>query len=510
MHNMFKTPKVAFAALTVFAFGFGLSACGQSGLDNTWTGGYGDAGVLWGGVVIYYPNGDQVITTADWPAEYNRTCATISDQGGSLLFSSNGVMLYNSLGDTMQNGAGLSPSWYTTELSGPPCGLALPQATLIIPKPGSANIYYLFHGTYDNPPGALAKYLYLSTIDMSLDGGLGAVVNKNQVLLDDDSLGIGKITAVKHANGRDWWVFCHQANSSLFYRFLVTPAGVLLDGTQAIGTLRTPDFGQVCFSPDGQRFAYYSGFNEDLDLFDFDRCTGLLSNPVHVDIEDGNAIGGVAFAPNSRYLYVSSYYDVYQFDAEADDLTASMVTIAQWDSTYSPSPPFAALFDLAQMAPDGKVYISTGNSTLVLHVVNEPDSAGTACNMGQHAIALPHYIMNSLPNHPNYHLGPVDGSVCDSLGLNAGLNAALSGAEGYLRAAPNPTQGQFMLSYLANPQVGWLEVRDLTGRIVKHERIPQWSTVHEVSLHGQAAGLYQCTLRWGMQAAGTRIILLEQ
>ena len=53
---------------------------------------------------------------------------------------------------------------------------------------------------------------------------------------------------------------------------------------------------------------------------------------------------GVAFSPNGRFLYVSTDLDVYQFDTEADDIAASEVHIAQWDSTYSPFPPFAALF----------------------------------------------------------------------------------------------------------------------------------------------------------------------
>lgn len=77
----------------------------------------------------------------------------------------------------------------------------------------------------------------------------------------------------------------------------------------------------------------------------------------------------VAFSPNGRYVYVSSVFNVYQFDTEAADVAASMVHIAEWDSTYSPFPPLATLFDIAQLAPDGKIYISTGNSTDKLHVI---------------------------------------------------------------------------------------------------------------------------------------------
>ncbi|MBK6894734.1 MAG: hypothetical protein IPH00_16790 [Flavobacteriales bacterium] len=80
--------------------------------------------------------------------------------------------------------------------------------------------------------------------------------------------------------------------------------------------------------------------------------------------------------PNSRFLYVTSVLDVYQYDTEASDIAASMVHIAHWDSTYSPGPPFATVFDIAQLAPDGKIYIGTGNSTLRMHVINDPDEPG--------------------------------------------------------------------------------------------------------------------------------------
>ena len=108
----------------------------------------------------------------------------------------------------------------------------------------------------------------------------------------------------------------------------------------------------------------------------------------------------LVFSPNSRYLYVSSVEDVYQYDTEAPDIEASMVHIAEWDGFYSPGPPFATLFDIGQLAPDGKVYIATGNSSLHLHVINDPDQPGVACAFVQHQLELPTYYTNSLPNHP--------------------------------------------------------------------------------------------------------------
>ena len=500
MRNRTNTAHPARAGLLFFLLVHSHFLFSQ-GMNNLWLGGYGEQwGPPWGGVDLNFMSGSLIITTVTRTMDYKRTNANITDASGNLLFSTNGAYIANATGDTMYNGTGLNPSIYTSNY---PEGLHISQACLILTKPDAPGIYHLFHGTIDDQIGQFAQYLYLTTIDMSLDGTLGGVVSKNQALIAD-MLNVGKITAVRHANGRDWWVFCHKQNTNIFYRLLVTPDGVSGPDQQAIGIARYADIGQVCFSPDGSKFAYYWGEGEDLEIFDFDRCTGLFADPVHILIDDDNSMGGVAFSPNSRFLYVSSVEDVYQYDTEAPDITASMVHIAHWDGFYSPSPPFATLFDIAQLAPDGKIYIGTGNGTQHLHVIHDPDETGLACNIEQHGIALPKYFMNSLPNHPNYHLGPVDGSVCDSLGINVGVPEEVLrlGVQAY----PNPNAGNFTLSYPAQNVVGELEVRDLSGRLELRERIPQWSQMHRVVLH-EAAGMYQCRLTWGAHSAAVRVLI---
>ncbi len=471
------------------------------GLNNLWLGGYGEQfGEPWGGVDLEFLSGNLTISTSTRTMDYKRTSANISDNNGNLLFSSNGSYLANALGDTLLNGTGLNPSNYTSNY---PEGMHLSQAALILPKPDSPGIYYVVHGTLDDPLPFVAHSLYTTTVDMSLDDGLGGVVIKNEVLIWD-TLNVGKITAVRHANGRDWWVLCHKASTNIYYRILVAPNGLSVEGTQSIGIVRPGDNGQTCFSPDGSKYAYYWGV-DDLEIFQFDRCTGLLSDPQFISVQEAYDVGlGVAFSPNSRFLYVSTLEDVYQLDSDASDIAGSMVLIAHWDSTYSPSPPFATVFDIAQLAPDGKIYIGTGNSTDKLHVIHAPNEGSLACNIEQHGIALPRYFINSLPNHPNYHLGPIDGSVCDSLGINAGVPDAL--LEAGIKAFPNPSNGAFTLSYPAQSVVGELEVRDLSGRLVCKERIPQWSQMHRVALH-EAAGMYQCRITWGAQQATVRVIL---
>jgi hypothetical protein len=58
---------------------------------------------------------------------------------------------------------------------------------------------------------------------------------------------------------------------------------------------------------------------------------------------------------------------------------------------------------------------SSGNSVIDIHYIDNPDSGGMACNVMQHALHLPCYSARGNVNHPNYYLGRLQGSPCDTL-----------------------------------------------------------------------------------------------
>jgi PKD domain len=116
-------------------------------------------------------------------------------------------------------------------------------------------------------------------------------------------------------------------------------------------------------------------------------------------------------------LYAINASYVFQYDLQATDIAASKTLVAEWDG-YVHEISFATTFAAAQLAPDGKIYICTAFSTPFLHVIEYPDRKGIACQLRQRAIHLPNYNNYSIPNFPNYRLGPIDGSVCDTLGLD--------------------------------------------------------------------------------------------
>ena len=170
-----------------------------------------------------------------------------------------------------------------------------------------------------------------------------------------------------------------------------------------------------------------------LDLFEVDRCSGRLSNQRHIDLGGGEFLvgSGCAFSPNSRFVYLSMHRYVLQFDLWADDVAASRDTVAVYDGFADP---FATVFNMAQLAPDGKIYLSTGNGTKYMHIIHRPDLPGDSCQVEQRGIELPVYMYMGLPNFPHYRLGPQDGSPCDTLGLDNHPRAAYRWAGDTLNA----------------------------------------------------------------------------
>ncbi|HMQ90263.1 MAG TPA: hypothetical protein PKB07_21835, partial [Flavilitoribacter sp.] len=247
---------------------------------------------------------------------FNITNASISDVSGNLLFYTNGINVYNGLNEVMENGDGLNPGHLAN--SWQDYGYILDQGALILPVPGRDSLFFLLHmdrePTTSQTP-SFSENFYYSLIDM-VQNTYGKVLKKNEII-KQDIYELGKLTATRHANGRDWWVLLRKFDTNKYYRFLVTPQGILNLGIQTIGTpIPSPGVGQAVFSPDGTKFANIHlvggiGTADHLAVYDFDRCTGELSNPIQWTYADSAWAGGAAISPNSRFLYVPSFKYLY-------------------------------------------------------------------------------------------------------------------------------------------------------------------------------------------------------
>jgi PKD repeat protein len=362
---------------------------------------------------IYYEFRDMFFSQAN---------ASMCDTAGNLLFYTNGIYIANALHEPMENGTGLAAGPEGVHNQGL-YGYILTQGVMILPVPEHSSLYCILHTDKyftPNQTSLQSSNLFFSMVDMTLQSGLGEVTTKNKILLSD-ALDMGRLTATHHANGRDWWLLLRGYGANLYHRILLELGGSTVIGQQQVGQpIPSNAIGQSVFSPDGSMYACVhltgsAGNPIYVSIYDFDRCSGELSNPVQFTYADTASCGGIAISPNNRFLYVSSFRYVYQYDLHAGDIEASRITVAEWDGFFDSYPNFSTTFYLMQLAPDGKIYINSNNSTRYLHVINHPDLPGALCDVCQHCIELPSVNALSLPNFPNYRLQHLEGSPCDTL-----------------------------------------------------------------------------------------------
>lgn len=310
--------------------------------------------------------------------------ATICKANGQLELYTNGYRVYRPFGMS----AGMVITNGDSIWGGP----SSTHAGLFVPHPGEDSVYYLF--AVDQQAGRsdiVPSYGGISYNVIDLRGGsVGAVVQKNVPLYTPTT---EKIAGVRHANGCDVWVMTHafDKDSTDFRAYRVTSAG--LDTVPVISKVgfphcrgRIPTFpsfafgntiGQMKFSPDGTKLAVVIHDTLVIEVFDFDKSTGKVSNPFHYDVV-GRFPYGVEFSPDGSKLYYTTFMDceVFQLNLQA----GSHAAIAASNTlVFSKQPDQYNVCGAISRAPDGKLYIM-GGQILNLHTIHNPNALGTACN----------------------------------------------------------------------------------------------------------------------------------
>ncbi|WP_298536546.1 T9SS type B sorting domain-containing protein [uncultured Algibacter sp.] len=320
-------------------------------------------------------------------------CATISDGLGNLVFYTDGITVWNKDHDVMPNGRNLFGDPSST------------QSAIIVPKPNSDSIYYIF--TVDDHGFNLPHFgLNYSVVDTSLNDGLGEVTSKNVNLLKQCS---EKITAVLKncITGSIWVLGLASENGKLdiyntFHAFEVSDSGVNQFSVKSPFDIEIIDErGYLKLSPDGTKMACANA-TSGLFLYDFDANTGTISNQIELYLNDPAGVAyGVEFSPNNQLLYVSSSNDfldqenlqnneneenhkslLTQFNLSATNIETSAITI---DSRQ--------LFRGAlQLGPNGKIYRALSKTYTKginsLGVINNPNELGLNCNYRHNSISL--------------------------------------------------------------------------------------------------------------------------
>ncbi|MDJ1496243.1 T9SS type A sorting domain-containing protein [Cytophagaceae bacterium DM2B3-1] len=441
-------------------------------------------------------------------------------QSGALLFYTNGYRIWNRDHQPMKN----MDTTYPLD-----CPNGKTQAAVITPVPGNPGRYYVF--SLHPPLGTVIDGLYCSSgassqqacvlkycvIDMAGDQGRGEVIVSNRVLDTDLT---EKMAAVRHINGRDYWLVTHQWQSNQFRSYLVSAQGIEGAVVTAIGSQHSSEFfafelgGQLKASPNGKKIAValpsFEAFNYPLELFDFDAETGHLSNLINL----GGIISqyGLSFSPDNSKLYAQSLSPwvkkplelIVQYDLQAGDssaIIASRMSIIDGN-------PYTNIHDIAvqpyiamQLAPDGKLYgifsVSGEPDSRRMVVIANPNAKGFDCDVN--AVSFDFPVKGFWAGLPNF---------MDSYFNNLTPHNTVDGdcASSSVVVSPNPTTGEINLQMDGCNDPYQLHIYDITGRLLSQQPMPGGRD--NIRLDGLAKGLYilELVFEEGKQRKITKVV----
>ena len=167
----------------------------------------------------------------------------------------------------------------------------------------------------------------------------------------------------------------------------------------------------------------------------------------------------------------------------ASNIDSSVQLVAHWNPAYMP---FATYFWNCQLAPDGKIYIGTFNGDSIVHYIDQPDSLGINCNVVQNSFYLASRNL-TVPTYPNYQLGRLIGSPCDT------LTSVIETAEVQLQTKvfPNPATSQFTVTYdFPTNKDGVFILYDAYGKEVIRKNLYGTFTSLLIRTGGLSSGVY--------------------
>jgi len=268
--------------------------------------------------------------------------------------------------------------------------------------------------------------------------------------------------------------------------------------------------------------------------FHFDRCEGTISLSRNIYPEQVSNFSRVfwegAYSPNGNVFYVSrssyggssgNHNYLLQYDLTAPDIPASCDTLDS--TTYLPVDNGAV-----RLAPDGKIYYSQAYISASvwsypyadsmrnsinenLGVVHNPDIAGPGCDFRPFSFYLGgKRTYYGLPNNPKYNLGPLTGSLCDT--ITVGINEYFDKPSG-LRDLVYPNPATQEVTYTTNhvfKKGEVLLIKDNTGREAGIVVLPENLNSYRITTGHLEPGLYTVTRLFKNQIIeGHKLVILK-
>ena len=415
--------------------------------DNVWLFGTSSInysnyrGYAYGNSIVDFSNGEpRIYYDSLMTLDFGGTNASICDATGKLMLYTNGMQVQNGIHQVVKGAdtIGYGSYWEAYNLKDFPkqgldflSGYNTVQGALILPWPGGDDAYAVFYhlGKIVNDSFFFDSFMH-AKISMDSTYQNAFTFYKDSTILAGRFIE-GMFQACRHGNGRDWWLVNRSIDRQFIYLYLFDPRGIHLykkfNANFPFTDQSTNKLGQLYFSPDGSKMALAESRQWPFDsiyveLYEFDRVRGDLRATMNEVIKNNRLRGSLSFSPGSQYMYVSNHFELFQYDVTAQDVKSSKQKIGDYDGYVFKYNEFdiGASTELGCMAlgPDGRIYLVPESSNRFLHTIEQPDEEGLEATLVQRKYMLPTSNHVAVPNFPHYRLGPADGSMADTLGID--------------------------------------------------------------------------------------------
>ena len=354
-----------------------------------------------------------------------------------ILFTVNNGFIRDASHQVMANGNGIkvlyngssTPEWLNSSFA--------------VKKPGINEEYYIFHFIDTTRAFNTPMEIYYSIVDMSMNGGLGAVTVKNALLFK--SFGF-KGDATYHFNGKDIWVLFQKSNapripyrynySNFYVSYIITSSGIQAPVSSFLKSNMITHWGELRFSPQGDKFAVSWDWENQgvvtgkwqhessVLLSKFNNKTGKCFSDIKITSSPIRSYGSYAyqsanlcFSPDGQKLYTwldmdslntmayKYFYELTQLDVsvyDKDTIESKKHQYRSADSSmffFGKYNKFRNYYNDFQLGLDGKIYWKTGFKTIGR--INQPNIAGAGSNFTDSVFILPndtHHLFNHFPN----------------------------------------------------------------------------------------------------------------
>lgn len=297
----------------------------------------------------------------------------VTNQSGTFLFSSDGQTIWDKTNGVMSNGSGLNGASSAT------------QAVVSFPMNQEQTRYGVVSNSAMAEDGYGPGELYLSVVDMTLNGGNGGVTTKNVKLglpgfLDYSSEGVG---SMPNNDGSGYWVYTYSAPAATITGFLIKldgsvtgPVVTSLAGANAPMICTTKPsglsgYGSINFNKNYSKMILLIGSvgcaasNGTAYIITPNSTTGTLA--VNAKWTTANSVtpgeGYTAdFSPSGNYVYVTQLYHGAMTRYNVSSGVGATIAGTQWNigrtTNLADAGSMLNAGGMVKRGPDDRMYVA--------------------------------------------------------------------------------------------------------------------------------------------------------